>query len=434
MRIMDHIILLVTLGWRNIWRQKKRSYLVMAAASVGMLGVLLTVSLMNGLAKIWVDGAIESGLGHVQIRPKDYSKTRKNKMLFKDPTKTIQLIRNIKNKQDQLLDSQLTKIDSSIRFERAGLLRLAVKVQGVNILGVEPRSEKNISSFDEWIIRGEYFSGTNSQDELYGIIPCVLGLANAKKFEIDLGDTIVLSIGNKEGSPGSVRLRVQGIFQSIAEPLEKYTVLILREDLSKLFDNTSDHFSYAIYLAQDRRSADHLKEKIVNVSKNLELDVMTYKELQPGVTRLLELSDAFMLIFYMILLLGFAFVLLNSVLMSVFERVREIGIVRAIGSSGSLVFSMVILESFFLSLIGSVMGILLASGMISILSQTGVSLSAFSKGMEMMGGAGTMIYPSLYFSDIWTGLNVSLSICLVASLYPAIKAVKLLPIKAIYSR
>ncbi len=440
------------------------------------MGMLLLIALMNGFTKIWVDGAIESGLGHVQLRPSGYREKRGQKMLFADPDGLIQITQEIEQ-QLAAISTEIPGIRYAHRFEREGFLRLGSAIQGVQVIGVDVDREKNISKFDDWLITGSYFASSRAEEErdkLYGLVPCLLGRANAEKFEVERGETLVLSINTAEASTRSVRVRVEGIFQAIAEPVEKYTLLLPRQALSLMFNESPNQISYSIYLTSHLQLAKTLQKKIENMIENTmentmestmgntientmentmgntmgntientmekgaqaaAIDVLSYQELQPGITKLLENVENTIAIFYFIMLSGFAFVLLNSVTMSVFERTREIGILRAIGSPGYFVFLMVIFESLLLGLLGALAGCFISGVLVFVLGQTGISFEIFAKGLERMGGIGARVYPALKLSDYYTACQVAIVISLLASIYPAYKAIKVTPIKAIYNR
>lgn len=140
------------------------------------------------------------------------------------------------------------------------------------------------------------------------------------------------------------------------------------------------------------------------------------------------------MIFYVILLSGFSLTLMNTILMSVMERTREIGMMMAMGARGTIIFLQIVTESVLLSALGSLAGILLGVIVILVLSGPGISLAAFAKGMEMMGKSGTLIYPSLAWFDIISSFSIAMIMSIAASVYPAWKAVRMLPVKAIYDR
>ena len=422
MNFIDLLLSLTRMAGRNAARNPGRSLLVAATAAVGISGVLLTVAFMNGFARAWVEGGIESGLGHVQVRPLHYSRLRRMNMRFEHP----EAIKSWLSRFRRLPPG----VRYAHRFERQGFLRLGGASRGVLVMGVDPAQERSITRFDEWLLRGSYLGGTNKRDVATGILPALLGEANARHFEVDVGETLVHSIGGVEGSVRSARVRVVGIFRSIAEPIDAHTLLLKRTDLSVLYGAGTTELSYTVLLGSERAGAERLKRSL-SASNPPAADLLTYSEMQPGITRLLEFTDGVMVLFYGIMLVGFAFVLMNAVLMSVFERSREIGVMRALGARGSLIFSLVVAESVFLGLAGALGGVLLAASVAGILQSTGLDVSVFAQGLELMGGVGTRIHPHIRPSDIWTGLWTSVFVCVVAAAYPALRALRMTPVRAI---
>ncbi len=436
MRYLEKLKLIITLGWRNIWRQKRRSLLVISTAMVGIMGVMLTMGLMNGMIKMWVDSSVESGIGHVQIRPAGFNKSRKNSMHFKDPRPLRQLVEKAMNESSDHWKHGALHYGN--RFERKGFIRLGSAMQGLLVIGIDPDREKAISKYDEWLIDGNYLN--SKEEDIPGVIPCLIGVANAKKLDVGVNDYIVLTIGGADGSSKSVRARISGIFKSIAEPVDKYNMVVRRVDLSKVYGSQEAELSYTVFRAENRFLAGNLKNYLNDVSgaerplKNRSFEILTFEDMQPGITYILSMIDSFMEIFILIFMFGFAFVLLNSILMSVFERTREIGIVRAMGSPGDVIMLTVIVESVLLGLIGAIAGILASAIIILPLNKVGMSFTMFARGMERMGGSGTLFYPSMNLDDIVSGITVVFVMSFVSAIYPAWKAIRMTPVNAIYHR
>lgn len=428
MKFSELLTIQFKLAWRNIWRQKKRSLIVMSAAGVGMLGITLTVGFMNGMSGMMVDNAIESGLGHVQIRPKQYVKNRKLGLVF-DKSKQISA--------ELALNAKKHNFNFAARYEREGLIKLDEKVRGVKIIGIDPEDEKKVSLFDEWITSGSFLKSTLSKNVNVPIVPILLGQVNSKYFEVELNDYIILSLTGKSGESISVRGVIKGFFKSIAEPIDKYTVLISRKDLSRLYAGSGDAppllTEYFVVLGTSLEQADLLKSSLQKPIHKLFGEVMTYRDLEPGIHKILDMSDTSMLIFYTILMTGFAFVLMNTVLMSIYERMREFGILRAIGTPRKMIFMMIISESLLLTIIGCIIGILFGGTINLILHKVGFSLAMFAEGMEKMGGSGSTMYPYLTVEDILSALILAIIINLLATIYPAIKAIRLVPVKSIHT-
>jgi ABC-type lipoprotein release transport system permease subunit len=416
-KLLEKTLILLQLGWRNIWRQKKRSWIVISSAVVGILGILFAMAFLNGFLGSMLDSSIESGLGHAQVRPAGYSAERKSKMILKNPGEILQQIRQGEN---------LT-FSYSPRFEREGFVRMGTEMRGVQVMGVDPEMEKRVSRFDQWLIEGNYLSPKPS-----GLLkPCLIGKVNAQKFEVKVGDALVISIGDKEGNTSSVRAVVEGIFQSPVETIDKYTVLMKREDLSRMYGNKTDLISYIPFLAGSIEKTQSLKTRLKSVLKGTEAEVLTYRELQPSLTKMLDMSEQYIYIFYVILMLGFALILFDTIQISVMERTFEIGIMRAVGSSASFIFWMVLFESLLLAFFGCLLGLGIGSGITAVLESKGISLQYFSRGLEKMGGAASTVYPYLTTQNLLTGFLLGLGAALVAGVYPSIRALKIKPVKAL---
>ncbi len=428
MNQMKFIHLYFAMAWRNIWRQKKRSYLVMATALVGMLGVTIMMGWVNGLFDAMLTGAIDTGLGHIQVRPTGYDRLRKNDMRFDNPEE-------IKKSLDSLGD--IDGYHYSIRLEREGMLRLGSFSRGVLLMGIDPKTEPGVSSFDKWIVQGEYLTEENKASGDGERIECLIGYEAAQKMEVEVGDRVILSTGDKDGQTSSVQAEIQGIFRSPVGPINKYTVILKQSQLSQMYDPEHNYISSFVFHGKNREDLDIVAQKIRALFSNSDSsapDVLTFMQLQAELRTILEMSDQFMGIFYFILMTGFALTLLNSVLMSVFERVREIGIQKAIGARTSVIILGILVESFVLSVLGSGVGFIVGGTFVLILGFSGISLGLFAEAMDMLGNINSIIYPYLTLDDILTAFILAFSVSMIAGFYPAWKASKTNPIKAIQNR
>lgn len=423
MNFIDQTKLLFKLGWRNIWRQKRRSVLVMSSAAAGILGVLLTMGFGNGFFGSMVEVMIGSGLGHVQIRPEGYDRTRKSGMLLPEPERLLGLLEN----------SNLPSW--APRLEREGLLRAGSHSQGVQIIGIDPDREAGTSSFGSWVSEGAFDFQVDERDRASGIIGCILGKTTGEKMEVGTGDWAILSVAGKGGSYNSIRCRITGIFRAPAEPMEKFMVFADRKNLSHLFANSDNQLSYIVMMAPTMEQADELKNQGVQLTQGVPgIEILTYDQMEKGFKQMMDMMDSFSFVSYLVLLAGVALILFDSITMSIYERMREIGILRAIGSRPRMIFWMVIMESTILTLGGSIAGILLGWMITLYFQYTGLDLSAFSAGLESFGGMGSVIHPYIRWSDVYQGLIVALLVSIVSGIFPARKAIRMSPIKAIYNR
>lgn len=179
---MNKLSIFIRMGIRNILRQKKRSSIVFSAAAVGMLGILFGAGFMNGMFAMFTDSAIESGMGHIQIRPEGYLKSRKTGMVLQREVEIQSHLEKLKKKSPHF--------HYAFRMEREGLVRMGSHSVGVVIYGVDPEMEKGISRFDEWLIRGEYLKSQGVE------MTILMGKVNADKMELDTGDYVILSLAH----------------------------------------------------------------------------------------------------------------------------------------------------------------------------------------------------------------------------------------------
>ena len=403
--------------------------LTAAAACVGTIGILFTMAFMNGLTRGMIESATDWGLGHVQLRPEGYLETRKQGTLLPQSA----LLR------EKLLemgkDDGKTRFHFAGRLEREGLIRIGGRSLGVILLGVEPESEALIGGIARNVTQGVFFGPENERDRAFGIVSCLLGVAAAKKLEVVTGDTIVVSFTDHHGDSVSVRARIRGVFAAPSPSLERGLVYLSRKDLARLFAGNESAVSYFVIEGSTLGQASRIRDRVRALPPGRGVEVFTWGELEPMLPRTIELSDQFSWIAYVILMLGFALILFEAVMMSVFERTQEIGMIRAIGAGPGLVFWMVEFESILVSVFGCLVGFALGGAVILYLDWVGLPLGAFSEGLSLLGRASISdIHPYLRFRDFVAGLSVGIVTAAIAGVYPSIRAVRLTPLEAILRR
>ncbi|MCB1137928.1 MAG: ABC transporter permease [Leptospiraceae bacterium] len=453
MNLADRIKYLALFAWRNALRHRRRSLLVLSTAAVGMTGVLFSMGFSNGMVDSMIRGGVESGMGHTQIRPAGFDQKRK---LDEPIPKGAELLKAIGTLE---FPDELKPVNYSPRFEREGLLRIGSYQEGVILTGIDASTEKGVSSFDEWIVEGEYLKdrpiAPAGQEADLGIIPCILGRVNAQRMEVELGDYVILTLGNRSSQSVSVRAEIVGIFESPMTGVDRHTVLVRRSDLSHLFEEDSSEISNITFLGPSLEKAGDLdaflesrKDQLLaqqeggsnsapaqrDGNPKASFEILSFFELQPQIETMLNYIEDIKGIIYGVLMSGFALTLLNSVLMSVFERTREIGIQMAIGTRKSFIVVSIILESMILAMGGAVTGLITGGGLVLLLLPTGIPLGSFAGAVEMMGTMTAVIYPRLTMDDILLGFYVALGMSVVAALYPAFKATSIQPVEAISGR
>jgi putative ABC transport system permease protein len=277
------------------------------------------------------------------------------------------------------------------------------------------------TSLDERILDGSYFN-----QEMRN--PMLIGKRLADKVKAKPGSRIVLTFQDIHGELTAVNFRVTGIFQTANSVWDEQNIFVLQDDINNYIGY--DEQVNVIHILLD----DHLKsfdfaDDYSNAYPNLE--VRTWADISPELSYLNEMSSMMMFIILTIILLALAFGLLNTMLMSVFERVNELGMLMAIGMNKKRVFTMIMLETIFLSMCGAAGGILIAWATIKPLNKMGLNLAAVGGDSLSEFGFEAIVYPQLDTAS-FINLTVLVVLCAVlTAIYPARKALKLQPAEAV---
>jgi ABC-type lipoprotein release transport system permease subunit len=231
-----------------------------------------------------------------------------------------------------------------------------------------------------------------------------------------------------DGEIASRAFRIVGIFQAETEAVEKQYVFTSLAAAQQMLGLDGDICEVAILLP-DRTRVDQLANELQTALGTDQLQVSTWRQLLPLVTAVLKMYDGFIYIWFVTVFVAMGFGLVNTILMAVFERIREFGLLRSLGMKPGLVVYEVLTESFFLLVIGAVVGNLLGFITTAALARTGIDLSAFAAGMEFVGMS-RIIIPVIYTKDIVSANATVLILGLLVSLYPAVKASRINPIEA----
>jgi ABC-type lipoprotein release transport system permease subunit len=270
------------------------------------------------------------------------------------------------------------------------------------------------------MIEGNYLTGKKHE--------IILGKKMAEKLEVGLGDKVIIMAAAFDGKVSSDMFRVTGIFQTASSEFDKFFVFTNIKQAQELLGLGNKITEIAICL-NDRSLVDSTKNSVLS-SLGEPYEVLSYKDLLPNLIALLDTASSLMLAIYIISGIAMIFGIINTKLMSVFERIREFGILMANGMKNSQIFRMIILEAFFLGSIGIIIGIIISIIIYLPLSKYGIDLSTFAESLSSLG-ISAIIYPELKVTSLITASVVILLTTILGALYPAIKAIRFEPVKAI---
>ncbi len=402
--------MLWSVAWRNIWRSKVRSLVILSALAIGIFAGVLTWAVYEGMAIQRVNSAIKTEASHIQLHHKKYMENPDVKYF----------ISNSNNIREQI-DSMAGVKAVTVRVIVNAMIASAETGSGVQIVGIVPEDERQVTNLYEKIVEGAYFDGTRRN-------PIVIGKKIAEKLNVNVRSKVVLTMQQMDGEITRAQFKVAGIYKIANSVYEEMTVFVKNTDLTSLIgmDNTSGH-EIAVLLEDDRTCND-IKDKLSARYNNL--DVKSWKEIMPEVSLVEESIDISMYLILGIILFALLFGIINTMLMAVLERVKELGMLMAVGMNKIRVFTMIMLETVFLAITGCIIGIILGYLFTVLLMKTGIDLSTWSEAYERLG-YDTVIYP---VPDVLIAVKVTIMVFLtglIAAIYPAIKALKLKPAEAL---
>jgi ABC-type lipoprotein release transport system permease subunit len=289
-------------------------------------------------------------------------------------------------------------------------------------VGIDPEPEAAISFIGNSITQGRFLK----PDDQLGI---VVGGAFADKFETRLGRKIVLMSQGADKELSSKAFKIVGIFRSEMESTEKQFVFITKGAAAKLLKIKSGVSEFSILLPEQIKEQAEFTAAEIREGLSRDYSVETWQELLPMIDTYMKLIDGWIYIWNLVVFIAMGFGIVNTLLMAVFERMREFGLVKALGTKASWIVRDVLTESFLLLIAGMGIGNLVGWGTVAALSKTGINLSALSEGTEYFGMP-RILYPAFTGKDVIIANLTVVILGLLISLYPAIKAARCTPVEA----
>lgn len=400
------------LAWRNIWRNPRRTAVILAAVIVGVWSMVFMGAMMRGVIDQMVENGIWTLTGHLQIHHRDFRRDPVIENRMTDPGRVEEsLARHLPPGSRWAARIRVNAVAGNARHN-----------SGVTLVGIDPAAEAAVSFVGSAVSEGRYLTA----DDPHGI---VIGQALAKKFETRLGHKLVIMSQDTDKEIASRAYRIVGIFDAEMEATEKQFVFVTRPAAATLLRLGTGVCEYAVLLPKADR--DRASEVAASLKDDLPAThgVATWRQILPMVNAYLEIMNAWTLVWYLVVFVAMGFGIVNTMLMAVFERMREFGVLKALGTRPAWIVRDVLTESFFLLVMGMGAGSLLGGLTTVWLAHVGIDLSALAKGAEY-AGMSRIIYPALDGMDLAMANVVVLVLGMTISLYPAIKAARFTPVEA----
>ncbi len=402
----------ILMAWRNIWRNPRRTLVILTAVVIGVWSMIVLGALMRGVSDQFLEIGISTLTGHIQVHHQDFRS---------DP-----VIQNRIDRPEQVANALQDVLPPGShwtgRIRVNAIANTARHAQGVTLVGIDPDREARVSFISGAVKEGTYLE----PDDPYGIL---VGQALAEEFETRLDRRIVLMSQDASGEAASRAFRIRGIFRAETESTEKQFVFVTQMAARDMLGLEQGITEAAVLLPSHEmtgKTAEALEHRLPTPP----LAIQTWRDLLPLVRVTIELYDTFIFLWFLVVFIAMAFGIVNTLLMAVFERIREFGLLKALGMRPRGIVQGVLAESFFLLLLGTAAGNALGILSVSLLAESGIDLSAMAEGLEYVGMP-RIVYPLLQGSDFLVANVVVLVLGIVVSLYPAVKAARFTPVEAL---
>ena len=401
--------ILVKLAWRNIFRNKRRTLIAATAIGIGLAALIFVDALMIGMSENMVRTATASFLGDAQI----------HRVGFRDAQEVALTIQALDAVTAGLAQEAIVEHFTQ-RTLAPGMITSPANVSAIVLVGVHPPTEIFLSQIDEAITEGVYFEGDNSRD-------IVIGAKLAETLEIGIGDRVVVTVAQAEsGDLSQEMFRISGVYHFAGEEMNTGMAFVRIEKAREMLaiGNAAHEIAIkftALAYAQDptlpfwKTYAEHGNE------------VLSWTELMSQLTAMLEMTKMSKYIMGVILFVVVVFGIINTLFMSLYERMFEFGVLRAVGTRPFGMARVILFEAGALAIVSIALGALLGFFVTALLNHTGIDYT----GIEMVGVTmqelirPVMTVQQFIIYPVWLFIFT-----IIAGLYPARYAAKMSPAAA----
>ncbi|MCW8348473.1 ABC transporter permease [Vibrio sp. ZSDZ65] len=410
--------MIIKLAWRNLWRNKLRTSIMLGAMVFGLTGVITMMGFMNGLVDNMVHNAIAWQTSHLQIQNKQFKENSDINAYVVDAQAIA-----------ERLDNQPDVLKWRSRFLIDGMIASARSTRGVRIVGVDPEVEASFTPLSQHIIDGSWFDGT-------GRHPILVSQKSAERLKLRVGSKVVLTLTDQFGEVTGAAFRVKGIFKTPSTNYDEGNVLVQKSDIQQITHLYEVHefsiLASAELGADSRLSIATLVTKI-NALLSPDNEARAWFDIQPLLASMMATMDVSNQVMLIVFVVAMGFGIINIMLMSVFERTQEFGVLMAVGMPKFKIFMLIISETLFLGCVGAVLGVFSSVLVIGVLNVTGISLGSHSDGLGVYG-VDTVLYPQVSVDQYLMVLITVLFASSIAALYPARQILKQRPVEAMAER
>lgn len=403
-----NLLTLIKISWRNIWRNKLRSLVVIFSIVFGLLGGIIIIAMSYGLNEERMNNAVDTYLSHIQI----------HNNLFSEDYNIKHTINNL-DAIEKAINQDERVVSYSKRIVLNGMLSNSNGSYGIQVKGIDPDEEIKVTNTYDKIIDGEYFRSKRDNTIL-------VGKKLADKLNLKLKSKVVITFQDENYELTSLLYRVEGIFRSGNSRYDEMNVFVKNKSITKNLPGFNGYHEMPILLSDIELRGEVKKDLIPLSSDNI---VEGWDDISKELAYANEMLSAVLYIFMMIILSGLSFGVINTMLMAILERRKEIGMLMSIGMNRYKIFMMISFETIFLSLIALPFGLITSYLIVEYYSVVGIDLSVVEAGLENFG-VGTRLYFKVPNEEYFYVSLMVFVISIFSSIFPSIRALKINPVEA----
>ncbi len=405
---------LFTVAWRNLWRHRRRSLITATAMAVGVALCMATICFQDGMFELMFDVMVEQQLGHAQVHHPDYPGKRALQDTVPHASETLAALERVEGTEAV-----------AGKLQGFALLGGSEKSTGALLVGLDPARERVVSKVEARVRSGRFLADAPAGE-------IVLGVKLAEELKLALGDEVVAVTQSADGSLGNALYTVVGTARTGNAQLDRGGAWMHLADLQSLLV-LEDQVHAVTVLTTDADAIDAWVGRARAAVGSDTLEVLSWSEAAPQSAQMIQMQDLSAVIVLTIVFGAAGFGILNTMMMSVFERTRELGVLKALGLRPARMVGLVLVESVLLASLSAVIGLALGGLLDAWLVTKGLDFSASLKdGFSM---AGIVIDPVVKGSVRWQSVASIVAalyaVSLLASLWPGIRAARLEPVAAL---
>jgi ABC-type lipoprotein release transport system permease subunit len=393
---------------RDLGRNRRRSFFSSLALGIGLALLLLMAAVIEGEMRKSLETSIQLQSGHLQVRAQSYDEN-KTSLAWKD------LLENPDQVAAQIASLPLVTVATPRLFAN-GIITTSDQTAGVRILGIDPASPA-YDPFRAGMVTGEFITA----DDREGVL---IAQSLADKLDLAAGDTFNLLVNTSSGEVDEQPFIIRGIYTTHTPGFDDITIFMPLAK-AQAITRTDGYASTVFVMLQDPLQT----AAVVAALQTSQYKAITWQEMNALIVQFEGMANAFIYVLYLIVMAITATVVVNTLIMTVFERTREIGILTAIGMRGWHIMVMFFAESALLAVGGIGIGFILGGVLVAYFNKFGVYIGNMGiTGMLL----GDRIYAILTLNDAVSLTILALVVTLLAALYPALLAARMEPVQALH--